>query len=627
MGYLLFLFGGVMKIHFRDLVSGLVKEIDEIEKSDRAQGDKTRRYQGAARKFKNAVFMDKRKYRGNGMKNRISLTTFNKYLSRARSRFEERLHHSFPQSIATISNKYPAFSETIKDLDNRPAHEVRIKLKELITHLESGVNLLEKIGSLGKIKPSTAKKIVSLKKMYPSWANDLDTLISTEDATELQQKLEQGTDLLNALHSLKVNHEVMYALTMQPSDRAALKARHDAALHFKKRNIVPIDYPGYMQRMTDILHLPDIAFEDSMASLAPLAFALAAASGRRQIEILITGDFEAKNKSIIKFSGQAKKRMAVSGGHYEIYSLIDSELFIQRLDFLRSHSSILRLQNLEIAHDEHRTELSVINGLVAKPLNDAAKQFFVDDRRVFKDTRAIYARIAYEKWFRTDPRWAKCDEDVFFSELLGHDDPDTQLAYKQFKLVNFNPKWTPNISDENPRLAALQDLDSDMPGLARGDAAVRIHKWVKDQLAQNPAAKITAYQIKKNLNCRNDLASRYMAWCADALGVVIGDDGQARPEELPPSLVLDINADDTDAEEDEIEEDFTDEEIDDTEFDVSDNASDEDKHEDKPRFAAPIRRGEDSWLIKFEFAGKQYSWEGNAASVMDAMKKAWEAYM
>ncbi|EMN6592009.1 hypothetical protein WBU38_005346 [Escherichia coli] len=118
-----------------------------------------------------------------------------------------------------------------------------------------------------------------------------------------------------------------------------------------------------------------------------------------------------------------------------------------------------------------------------------------------------------------------------------------------------------------------------------------------------------------------------MAWCADALGVVIGDDGQARPEELPPSLVLDINADDTDAEEDEIEEDFTDEEIDDTEFDVSDNASDEDKYEDKPRFAAPIRRGEDSWLIKFEFAGKQYSWEGNAASVMDAMKKAWEAYM
>ncbi|OVZ74808.1 hypothetical protein CBW54_22400, partial [Yersinia kristensenii] len=231
MGYLLFLFGGVMKIHFRDLVSGLVKEIDEIEKSDRAQGDKTRRYQGAARKFKNAVFMDKRKYRGNGMKNRISLTTFNKYLSRARSRFEERLHHSFPQSIATISNKYPAFSKIIKDLDNRPAHEVRIKLKELITHLESGVNLLEKIGSLGKIKPSTAKKIVSLKKMYPSWADDLDTLISTEDATELQQKLEQGTDLLNALHSLKVNHEVMYALTMQPSDRAALKARHDAALH------------------------------------------------------------------------------------------------------------------------------------------------------------------------------------------------------------------------------------------------------------------------------------------------------------------------------------------------------------------------------------------------------------
>ncbi|MFC7506669.1 protelomerase family protein [Pantoea stewartii] len=68
---------------------------------------------------------------------------------------------------------------------------------------------------------------------------------------------------------------------------------------------------------------------------------------------------------------------------------------------------------------------------------------FNDDRRVYKDSRAIYARIAYETWFRHDARWADKDEDVFFSEILGHDDENTQLHYKQFKLHNFSRTWTP----------------------------------------------------------------------------------------------------------------------------------------------------------------------------------------
>ncbi|MBX4308959.1 telomere resolvase, partial [Mycobacterium tuberculosis] len=79
-----------------------------------------------------------------------------------------------------------------------------------------------------------------------------------------------------------------------------------------------------------------------------------------------------------------------------------------------------------------------INAILATAFNPWVKTFLGDDRRVYKDSRAIYARIAYEMFFRVYPRWKNVDEDVFFMEILGHDDENTQLHYKQFKLANFS---------------------------------------------------------------------------------------------------------------------------------------------------------------------------------------------
>ncbi|MCP6226194.1 protelomerase, partial [Klebsiella pneumoniae] len=83
------------------------------------------------------------------------------------------------------------------------------------------------------------------------------------------------------------------------------------------------------------------------------------------------------------------------------------------------------------------------------------------------------------------------DEDVFFMEILGHDDENTQLHYKQFKLANFCRTWRPDVGEENTRLAALQKLDSMMPDFAKGDAGVRIHETVKQLVEQDPSLKIT----------------------------------------------------------------------------------------------------------------------------------------
>ena len=165
-----------------------------------------------------------------------------------------------------------------------------------------------------------------------------------------------------------------------------------------------------------------------------------------------------------------------------------------------------------------RNDKIVINSVFSRHLNQFTKDFFNDERRVFKDTRSLYTRIVYEKYFKSDSRWSNVDEDVFFAEILGHDDDETQLHYKQFKLDSFDSEYVP-AEQENLRLIALKGLDNDMPGLARFDSAVKIHNWVKEQVAANSDATITTYSIRKALTTKPTTVAKYLNHAAEALGL------------------------------------------------------------------------------------------------------------
>ncbi|PAU40705.1 protelomerase, partial [Klebsiella pneumoniae] len=124
----------------------------------------------------------------------------------------------------------------------------------------------------------------------------------------------------------------------------------------------------------------------------------------------------------------------------KIYTLCDADLFVSLVNQLRSCPAAADFDEVVKGYGENdtRSENGRINAILATAFNPWVKTFLGDDRRVYKDSRAIYARIAYEMFFRVDPRWKNVDEDVFFMEILGHDDENTQLHYKQFKLANFS---------------------------------------------------------------------------------------------------------------------------------------------------------------------------------------------
>ena len=594
------------KLHLHKLINQLINDVDSIEKSDIPQGQKTAKYKALTTKFKNALFNDRRKFRGKGLNNRITLKTYSNYLSRTRKLFDNKIHHSFTSELNKLVKKYAnyEYAELFKKwLDEEPS-QIRIQLLELQKKLKNGMILID------KYKPNS--KNTTLIKLYPEWSKSIKNGTLIDD-------VKIGEDLLNDLSKIKVNHEIMYHLTMDQNERATIKIKADNSLKNKKRNTVTINYQKYLNAIYGILSRPDTTFNDvQRKTISPLVFALAAVSGRRMIEIILTGQFKRTGKYKVMFSGQVKKRTENENFEREIYTLIDSNLFIQKIKLLRS---LPALQNIDELISDNvvdgrliRNDKIVINSVFSRHLNQFTKDFFNDERRVFKDTRSLYTRIVYEKYFKSDSRWSNVDEDVFFAEILGHDDDETQLHYKQFKLDSFDSEYVP-AEQENLRLIALHGLDNDMPGLARFDSAVKIHNWVKEQVAANSDATITTYSIRKALTTKPTTVAKYLNHAAEALGLKKDpDSGRLKKRNDNIEIVVTDKTNIPVVDEKDV-----------IKTEIVQNVKEVQDVEEQPQFTAQ-QLIDKSWLVQYIYRGKACVWTGSANNMGDAINKAWKEH-
>jgi len=593
------------KLYLHKLIEQLMIDVDSVERSEIPQGQKTAKYKSLATKFKNALFNDRRKFRGNGLKNRISLKTYSNYLSRTRRLFDDKLHHSFIKELTKLIKKYEGYeySELFKSwLEEDPAL-IRIQILELQKKLKNGLILID------KYKPKS--KNTALIKSYPEWSKSIKNGTLIDD-------VKIGENLLNDISEIKINHEIMYHLTMDKNERAAIKIKSDNSLKNKKRNTVTIDYKQYLNAISELLSRPNEVFNsENRKTIAPLAFALAAVSGRRMIEIILTGKFKRIGKYKILFSGQAKKRTEDDNFEREIYTLVDSNLFIKKIKFLRSLPAFHDIDSLILDNAVEgrriRNEKIIINSVFSSSLNQFTKSFFNDDQRVFKDTRSLYARIVYEKYFKFDSRWSNVDEDVFFAEILGHDDDETQLHYKQFKLENFDTKYIP-IEQDNQRLIALQKLDDDMPSLARFDAAVKIHNWVKAQVEANPDAKITTYSIRSALKSKPTTVAKYLQHTAEALGLKRDpENGWLKRDTSDVNIVVTDRTNESDVD------------VDETKTEIVEDVAECREPDEQPQFTAQQLINK-SWLVQYTYQGQGYVWTGDADNIGDAINRAWKKH-
>ena len=166
---------------------------------------------------------------------------------------------------------------------------------------------------------------------------------------------------------------------------------------------------------------------------------------------------------------------------------------------------VTRFEKFESLPEVERNTL--INRHSAGATNAAAKRTLGDDERTFKDSRAIWARCVYELHFKKDEKWQKKDEDVFFREMLGHQDTETQQAYKQFKLDMTELKES-DADDPTDRLSEITKLDNQEA--IKSKAMQKIHSYVKDKLKADPFAKITQSLITKELGSGRPVIKRYL---------------------------------------------------------------------------------------------------------------------
>lgn len=445
------------KVELRVIITELLDGIRAVDgNAELARGEKTKRIARLAEKVKTKLYEDKRRKPDA----KLQASSYRRYLTLIRKAVTEQnwRHHSVDETAHRLARKFPRWAEQIE--------------------------------ALAKIEDITPLRLAH--------KDLLNELRRAGDA-----------DAYEAVREMKLDHEVMRHLTLPAVTKVELATEAAETLEVKAVNTVEINYHKLMATIAELLTAQQIRGGQATQYFSHVALGLALATGRREIEVLKLGRFEKVGEFELEFSGQAKRRQGVDySSSYRIYSLIKADLVLEAFARLRAMPEVLELQHLE--NDE-------VNRRVAKTLNTVAKRVLGSEQRVFKDSRAIWARIVFETHFTTEARWKTVNETVFWREMLGHEDLDTQESYKQFKIDYSKPvELAESASRYASRLEGLEALD-DHPSIAGRASMIKIHDWVKATIKAAPEARITQKAITLNVGSYRPNIKEYLAIAEEAL--------------------------------------------------------------------------------------------------------------
>ncbi|MDM3884654.1 protelomerase family protein [Pseudomonas sp. BCRC 81390] len=347
-------------------------------------------------------------------------------------------------------------------------------------------------------------------KKHPEYTPELHAMAEITDIVPLRLAYKGLKDKIKRdgneaayreVKAMKIDHEIMRHLDLPSVTRDQLSDHAAAVLEQRALNTIDISYHWYVTTAAQML---------ASSAFSHLALGIAMSTGRRAFEVLAQGRFKKAGKFELEFSGQAKQRLGVDyGATYRIYTLVDADIVLDAIARMRSLPECASLQDMDATEVNRRT---------AKTLNTLTKRTFDDETRVFKDTRAIWARIMFESHFTHDPRWAKKSAEVFWREMLGHEDLETQESYKQFKIHYEEAKPAAAEHKFSSRLEGLKTLD-EHPKIKGRAGLERIHEWVKSAIQADPLAKINQRAISVNVGSYRPNIKEYLEIAADALSV------------------------------------------------------------------------------------------------------------
>lgn len=446
------------KVELQVLIEQLLKDVVAIdENEDLSRAEKTKRLGRLADRLKNKLYEDRRRKE----EDKLKASSYRRYLTAVRKAVTARnwLHHSVEEAAKRLARRHPRYAEQL------------LAMAEL-------------------------KDITSLRMAH----RDL--------LAQIRQ--DRDDDAFEAVQAMKLDHEIMRHLTLPAATREQLATDAVERLEVRAVNTVSINYHWLMKTVGELLAAGELASDGTWRHFySHRALALALATGRRAVEVLKLGRFEKVGEFELEFSGQAKQRGGVDYGQsYRIYTLLRADLVLEELAKLRAMPEVLELQHCDNTEVNRRT---------AKTLNTVAKRVFDRPDAVFKDSRAIWARIVFETHFGRDERWRRVNETVFWREMLGHEDMDTQESYKAFKIDYSTPAEPAAAASKfASRLEALQALDKH-EAIAGRPAMEKLHAWVKATVEAAPEARISQKAISTNVGSYRGLIKEYLELAAEAL--------------------------------------------------------------------------------------------------------------
>lgn len=605
------------KFNVAKLIKEFLVEVMKIDTSELTQSQKTTKHARAAQKVLNALY-GKRAQKG---RNALTFNTASAHLRDVRNAVTNTgvKHHAFEQSLQRIRNKFPHCSYMLSGMDDLPVKETRLKHRDLLEKLRF-VKILEKyVKGVTPGLNNYASLINGRAKELPEWEHELLALktVKKEDRSSaienLNQIIEESREFYQALKDMKIDHEVMRHLRKDSFAKDTKSTEQKRTLEEKKSNAITIDYVKTMQVVNMLF---DYALK--LDKWEALAVAVAFATGRRSIEVLMQGQFEKIDKYNLKFVGQAKKREGITDDEMVIYTLVEADKVLEAIENLRSYPNILALQTLRA--DRNYSINALAHNRTTGPLNEfidsllKTKPITVpesDSERnwLFKDTRAIYTKICFELFFKTDPRWKKKDENMFYKELLGHDELDTQAHYMQFKIINAGGDFQPIVIDADKRRLEAVKAMTDNKWIQGSKARISLHQFVIEILMEQPWRTIIASDLRKGRNYT--MVKQYMELMDDRLKL------NWLFEAVMERKAAEVKAKQEPEEKAEIN----------TTVPASENDKAIDLDDLKPKFKPPHKNDDGSWLVSFTIDDEEILEEvASAENMMTAGQYAWEQW-
>jgi hypothetical protein len=281
----------------------------------------------------------------------------------------------------------------------------------------------------------------------------------------------------------------------------AQTARHTKAL----RKICINYYLAWMERI-----LKDHASHDWQN----IAIALVLATGRRPIELFVTGKFSEPEKKGFLFSGQAKTKMSESVP-YRIPVLYDVETIQLAMKRMRR---LLKVPK-DATHDD-------VNKMTAKALSLRMKGVFAEKSVVVYTLRAAYARVCVQRYY--SPKYGS--EEDFLASILGHNENDFATV-QHYKTVIFVEETTMEEAAKEWELIAKQEAEEESGGFITKEMIERVESF-RDKFKRGQARVLEFIidELKRgNCGLTQSYIKREGGFFMDAIKAVLAEIGEIAP--------------------------------------------------------------------------------------------------